>query len=114
LFTVADKGCEPFALKGKVEACQRSLQLLAEAVDFICTTKFSEFRELGRPREKEKYAINPKPLRVLYALANSDLQVQQVADKLSLSLVTVNRHLDVVRKTLGVKTTYAAIKKAIV
>ena len=60
-----------------------------------------------------KPLINTKPLRVLMTLANNDCSISQVADRLHISVVTVNKHLESVRKNFGVKTNYAAIKRAL-
>lgn len=56
--------------------------------------------------------ITPQPLKVLAALANNDMTITQLADKLCLSPVTAHRHITAARKALGARTNVGAIKKA--
>lgn len=111
LLTVTLRGASPMDLKRIVAECSADLQLLCEAIDFVTNQRFAaDF--LGDDTRK-KHVINPKPLRVLNALANNDLTINQVAEKLCISVVTANQHLKTVRKSLGTQTNYAAIKLAL-
>lgn len=112
MFSVTEKSLSPIDFKLKMESCETTLQILAKAIDAIITEKFPELLIVHDERE-ETIAINPGPLRVLDTLANSDLKVSQVANKLCISIVTANKHLEAVRKVLGVKTNFAAIRKAV-
>ena len=112
VFTVALRGCGPFELKRKVDACASSLQLLCEAIDYVAIDKFSDvFLKLALGRRTIE--INPKPLSVLETLANNDLNIAQVADQLCISVVTANKHLETARKAFGTRTNYAAIRRAV-
>ena len=113
MLTVTQRGAAPRAFKTKVEECYTQLQLLCDAIDFVQTQKFADVF-LGREIEENKVVnINPKPLRVLYTLANNDFTIGQVADELCISVVTANKHLESVRRAFGARTNYSAIKQAV-
>lgn len=111
LFSVSQRGLCPAEFKLKMRGYETTLLLLAEAIDLVVARKFPEL--LAKRDSAEKININRGPLRVLDALANNDLKVGQIADKLCISIVTANKHLETARRALGVKTNYAAIRKAI-
>ncbi|MBL4827690.1 MAG: hypothetical protein JKY66_08270 [Spongiibacteraceae bacterium] len=111
MLTIAHQSMGPIELKRSVTECSPDLSLLCEAIDFVTTHKFSEF--FCQDKHKKSTQINPKPLRVLNTLANNDLTINQVADKLCISVVTANQHLKTVRRSLGTHTNYAAIKQAV-
>lgn len=114
MFSITSKGFSPLEFRRKVKGCESTFQLLAEAVDLIATRKFPELMGGMRDvKQKINVVINPKPLRVLETLANNDLNIGQVADKLFISVVTANKHLETARKAFDVNTNYAAIRKAI-
>lgn len=113
LFSVTIRGYSPTEIKRAVDKSKVALLLLCEAIDFVVTQKFSEDLIGERVAAPEGIAINPRPLRVLQALANNDFNIMQVAEHLNISAVTANKHLETARKALGVRTNYAAIKKAI-
>ena len=46
-------------------------------------------------------------------LANNDFNISQVAEHLSISTVTANKHLETARRAFGAKTNYYAIKQAV-
>lgn len=112
MLSVTEKGLSPIDFKLKMESCETTLQILAEAIDAIVTEKFPELL-IKRDEQKGAISINPAPLRVLDALANSDLKLGQVAKKLCISIVTANKHLESARRVLGVQTNFAAVRKAI-
>jgi DNA-binding CsgD family transcriptional regulator len=113
VLSVTCRGLSSVELKSSVDGCESVLCLLAEAIDFVAEKFFPEIDRHTVSGKPSKAAINPKPLRVLDTLANSDLTINDVANQLSISVVTANQHLKTVRKALGVKTNYAAIKRAI-
>lgn len=113
LFSVTIRGYGPTEIKRAVEESKVALLLLCEAIDFVVTQKFSDDLIGERVATPEDIAINPRPLRVLQALANNDFNIMQVADHLNISAVTANKHLETARKALAVRTNYAAIKKGI-
>jgi DNA-binding CsgD family transcriptional regulator len=109
LFSVAIRGARPIELGKIATETKHSLVLLAEAIEYAVNDQFPELI----PHRETDTAINAKPLRVLNTLANSDLTIEQVANKLCISVVTANQHLKTVRRKLGVKTNYAAIRRAL-
>ena len=113
LLSVTRRGLTPVQLKCKVEECYSDLQLLCDAIDFVSIRKFPGELLGGEKQKARIITINPRPLLVLDMLANNDLNITQVAEKLGINVVTANRHLQVVRKAFGVKTNYAAIRQAI-
>ena len=56
--------------------------------------------------------ITPQPLRVLAALANSDLPITELAEKLFISPITAHQHITAARKAMGTRTNVGAIKRA--
>ena len=113
LFSVTIRGYGPTEIKRAVEESKVALLLLCEAIDFVVTHKFSDDLIGERVATSEGITINPRPLRVLQALANNDFNIMQVAEHLNISAVTANKHLETARKVLAVRTNYAAIKKAV-
>lgn len=111
ILSIADQGCDQAEFKSKVESCKSLLLLLCESIDWATVHNFPD---LFLAAENDSVVINPKPLLVLSTLANNDLNISQVADRLNISVVTANKHLETVRRSLAVRTNYAAIKKAVV
>lgn len=111
MLSVTQRGLSPYEFKTMTEQHKASLHLLARAIDWTVSHKYAS--ELIRSEAPSTFRITPKPLRVLEALANNDLNVIQIAEKLFISPVTANKHLENVRRSLGVKTNHGAIKKAI-
>lgn len=119
---VTDGGNATLMLVMKRDASTAALRMLSDmqipqlqVMASIIAASLSE-RFHGVPFRRKatmKPVINTKPLKVLTALANSDHTILQVANGLHISIVTANKHLESVRKNLGVKTNYAAIKKAL-
>ena len=113
MFLVTQRDGNPFDFRQRVMQCLRSLELLSEAIDILVGQRFSDVIGLKKPLPKTIYKINPAPLRVLQTLANNDLNIQCIAHKLCISVVTANKHLETARKSLGVRTNYAAIKRGL-
>lgn len=113
MFLVTQRDGNPFDFRQCVMQSLRSLELLSEAIDILVGQRFSDVIGLKKPLPKTIYKINPAPLRVLQTLANNDLNIQCIAHKLCISVVTANKHLETARKSLGVRTNYAAIKRGL-
>jgi DNA-binding CsgD family transcriptional regulator len=109
LLSVVSRGVSPVDFRNLIKESKQSLQLLTDAVVFMLSNRFSKLL----PTRAEDLTINPKPLRVLNALANNDLTIEQVAQKLCISVVTANQHLKTVRTKLGVRSNYASIRRCI-
>ena len=114
MFQLIQRDADSTAFREQIAEFMRPLELLSEAIDMIVIQRFAVIVGLKKPPSEVVYKINPAPLRVLQHLANSDLNLQCLADKLSISVVTANKHMETVRKNLAVRTNYAAIKKALI
>ena len=114
MFQQIQRDGDSTAFRDKIAEFMRPLELLSEAIDMIVIQRFAVTVGLKKPPLEAVYKINPAPLRVLQHLTNNDLNLQCLADKLSISVVTANKHMETVRKNLGVRTNYAAIKKALI
>lgn len=112
MFSVTLRGCSPLEFRCRIQGCESTLILLSEAIDMVATRKFSHIFQGAKA--KPAISVTPKPLLVLETLANNDLTVAQIADRLNISPVTVSKHLEIARRALGVRTNHAAIKKAFV
>lgn len=112
MLSLTARGCTPYEFRLKVKGCESTLKLLCEAIGFVTTRKFPDIF-LPEIKQEVSIAINPRPLRVLDTLANNDLNISQVADKLCISVVTANKHLETARKAFSARTNYSAIKQAI-
>lgn len=109
MLSITKRGLSSVEFRQHVIGCELTLSLLCEAIGHTIATRFPE----SIYKKRTRIPINPKPLRVLDTMANSDLTIEQIADKLSISAVTANQHLKTVRTTLGTKTNHAAIKRAV-
>jgi DNA-binding CsgD family transcriptional regulator len=109
LLSVVSRGVSPVEFSSMIKETKQSLNLLADAIAFVIGNRFSKLL----PVRSEESVINPKPLRVLNTLANNDLTIEQVAQKLCISVVTANQHLKTVRNKLGVRSNYASIRRCI-
>jgi Autoinducer binding domain len=83
---------------------------LCKAVDSVSTTKF---RSSFIDKKDAPLLLNPKPLAMLQALANTDSSITQIAKNLCISAITAHQHVATARKTLGVSTNIGAIVKAV-
>lgn len=113
VLSVTCRGLSPTGLKRKVQRCISDLQLLCEAIDFVSTNKFADDLLGLEGQERRTIKINSRPLEVLNMLANSDLNITEVAARMGINTVTANRHLQAARKAFGVKTNHAAIRQGI-
>ena len=96
--------------QNQVEKSKMTLHMLAEAIDYIGTRKYSEFF-LGE-NESRDIVIHPKPLILINTLVKGDLTLAQTADKLGISVPTADKHIAAVKEALGTNTTAGAIYKA--
>lgn len=115
LFSVAIKGDHPLSFRKKVQDAEESLILLFEKIDYISNLKFKRYlglKEYAREEERKEIHLTKGTLRVLQHMAVTDYRMKELADKLNLSVTTVNKHLETARRVMGVQNTYAAIIKA--
>lgn len=111
MFAVSRQGMDPVNFQRYAMPYEMTLKILSQAIDCLSIKKFSSHFLI---REKDEVIkITPQPLRVLAALANCDMTITQLSDKLSISPVTIHQHIATARKTLGTRTNIGAIKKAI-
>lgn len=113
MLSVTNRGCSTVRLKELVKGSESTLQVLCEAIDFVATQKFAGFLLGVSAENTANIAINPRPLKVLDTLANNDFNITQVAEYLSISTVTANKHLETARRAFGAKSNYYAIKQAV-
>lgn len=114
MFQLIQRDGDSTAFRDKIEQFMRPLELLSEAIDMLVIQRFAVTVGLKKPPSEVTYKLNPAPLRVLQHLANNDLNIRCLAEKLCISVVTANKHMETVRKNLGVRTNYAAIKKGLI
>lgn len=111
MFACSRKGLDPASLQICAAPYEVNLKLLCQVIDYVVIQKFrAEFLD---PEKDEVVTITPQPLRVLSALANYDLNITQLSEKLGISAVTVHHHITNARKSLGTRTNIGAIRKAI-
>jgi len=114
MFQLIQRDGDSSRFRERITQFMQPLELLSEAIDMIVIQRFAVTVGLKKPPSEVAYKLNPAPLRVLQHLANNDLNLQCLAEKLCISVVTANKHMETVRKSLGVRTNYAAIKKALI
>lgn len=95
----------------KVEVCNGGLELLCCAIDYICSTRFSKAIEGSSKSVRVK--LTPRLLELLKHLTVNDCNLRQAADKMNISVKTVNAHIAAVKKAFGVSTSTAAVFCAI-
>jgi Autoinducer binding domain len=83
---------------------------LCKAVDSVSTSKF---RSSFIDKKDAPLLLNPKPLAMLQALANTDSSITHIAESLCISAITAHQHVATARKALGVSTNIGAIVKAV-
>ena len=110
---VTHQNMKSIDLQRTTATCESTLRLLSEAIDTIARQKFADYFIDKNACKRHNITITPKPLRVLNTLANNDYSISEIAEKLCISVVTVNQHLKTVRNCFEAKTNYAAIKQAI-
>jgi DNA-binding CsgD family transcriptional regulator len=108
---VMKRGLNSEAMRHFAEKHVPQLQVMASIIASSLSKRFQ--RVPFRCKTTTKPLINPRPLKMLATLANNDYVIFQAAESLHISVVTANKHLETVRKLLGVRTNYAAIKKAV-
>ncbi len=111
LFAVLSEDVSRLDFQRRTNQCRPILFLLGEAIDYIGSTKFSEF--FLSNEESRDLVITPRPLMLLSTLAKYDLTLQQAADKLQISIDTANKHMAAAKQALGANTQAAAVYRAI-
>ncbi len=109
LFTVSIRGLSPDHFHQKVSGKEELLSALGDAVTNLAIQKFPGLFF----KSENAISISPRRLEILNVLANYDVNIDQAADLLSISRNTASKHLHAARKSLGVRNTNHAIKKAI-
>ena len=109
MLSLVAKGVSPLDCKRLVNAAKQRLDALMDAIAFVLRADFTDML----PVRYQGLPMTPKPLLVLNTLANNDMTIEQVAEKLGISVVTANQHLKTMRTKLGVKSNYACIRYCI-
>ena len=111
LLAVSQQHLSPLEFQRKAAPQRIALQVLCKTIDYVATTKFPDlFQQADESRIIE---IGPHALLVLTTLADNDLTLPQVAERLGTSEANVVRHLEAAKRAFGVKTNHAAIKQAV-
>jgi predicted DNA-binding protein (UPF0251 family) len=111
LFSITSKDMNPVDFQNRIKQCAPLLQLLGKAIDYIGLCKFPDF--FLRDNENRKILIHPRPLMLLNTLAKENLSLNQAAEKMCISIDTVNKHVAAAKKALGAKTIANAVYRAV-
>lgn len=111
LFTITGKNIDPSDFKHKINRHRSAIKLLGEAVDYIGIRKFPDF--FLDDNKHSEIVIHPRPLMLLNTLAKNNLSLTQAADKMCISIDTVNKHVAAAKKALGARTIATAVYRAI-
>lgn len=108
--TIRDVEAETF--RQIINANRQIIHLVVDNIAFVALTKFPHyfFRECAL---QKAIGITPKQLRLLTILATDNVGLQGAADKMCISLDTVNKHIAAAKMALGAKTQSTAIYRAI-
>lgn len=91
------------------------LRTLAELIGEIGPRKFPDAFLGGSERDDSQRGtetsarVSAKALRLLAAVAEEDLTLNEAADKMCISIHTANQHMALARRALGAATTPGAI-----
>ena len=108
---VSQRGVKSIEFQVNIARHKPQLRLLCETIDVVGNSRFSDCWSAGC--EAEEINISKRQLFVLSTMANNDMTMEQIAEKLCLSRITVNQHMAAARRALKVRTSQGAIKKAI-
>lgn len=109
MFALSSRYMAGAELRACLTGKEIALQVLAGVIEAVGREKFPRIF----PTKETRPALSGQPLNVLSAYANSDMNISQLADKLSISAVTVHHHITAARKALGARTNIGAIKKGL-
>jgi len=96
--------------KAHMRGKEAMVQVLAEVIH---QTSRRYIKAYAQKQKMEIPVITPKPLQLLASLANQDLSLVQLAEKLCISYITAHQQINAARKAFGTRTSIGAIKKAI-
>ncbi len=109
LLSLSQQNMDAATFQATVNRSGPQIRSLGECIFKVCQSKFPHL--FSQP-PKKVISIAPKPLQVLATLANEDLTITDLADKLCISPITAHQHIAAARKALGKNTNIGAIKKA--
>lgn len=112
MLSVAQRGVSSTQLHVNAVQYRPDLWALCQHVDHLVTVRFPE-QVIKYAHSDEGVSLSKAEHLVLNAMANNDMTIAQLADKLHRSPITLSQQIASARRALGVKTTGAAIKKAI-
>lgn len=118
VFLVLAKGMPVEEFKEKAEACDATLSLLGQVVDYVGQTHFPEF--FAGSRATRAIAMTPMSIKVLrtvdqyYQMFNQPLirSIKNTARELYIGNKTVVRHLEAVKREVNAKTFTEAVERA--
>lgn len=112
MLSVAQRGISSTQLHVNAVRYRPDLLALCQRIDHLVTVRFPD-QVVEYAHSDEDLSLSKAERLVLDAMANNDMTIAQLADKLHRSPITVSQQIASARRALGVKTTGAAIKKAI-
>ncbi len=116
VFSVMAKNVSQEAFRRLTLEAKPVLYLLAEAIDYIGSTKFPELFT-AKPSRREMFGKS-KPLQLLTTLASKNLTLKEASKVHFISLDTANKHVALAKSLLGVRTlptaVYTAIKQGLI
>ncbi len=100
----------PSEFQDRVKLCEGRLELLCHAIDRVFSINFENLINKCRMTPEK---LTSRPRELLTYLAFHDCTLYQAAERMNISVKTVNVHIAAARKLLKVKTTTNAISRAI-
>ena len=115
LFAVSQRHAKADEFRTEANSLAVPLQSLGQTINSVVHDKFPNYFVNAEEYRKKNSGVHitPKQLLVLDTLANHDLSINEVADKLFISPITSHQHITSARKALSAKTNICAIRKAI-
>jgi DNA-binding CsgD family transcriptional regulator len=113
VLSVTQRGLTNAELNRKVTASHSTLQILCMAIDRVTVHRFQTLPVYTSLEKKLRQGEVPAPLHVLETLANSDMTIEQIADRFSVNRSDIQNQLKSIRREFGVRTNFAAIKQAV-
>lgn len=110
LFSILAKGVSAKDFVELSKPLNAVLHLLGDTTIRIYESRFHNHNPLPK--------VNPKSMRLLTAMAKSDLSLSQAADKLCISVDTANKHMAMAKQMFGarsqVNAVYMAVKQGLI
>lgn len=110
LFIITDKYMHPDRFQTLVCHREQQLHTLCKTIDTVSTQQFKKTFVENRNTPAK---ISARQLEIFKMIANDDISIVKAADRLNISPITAHQHISAARRTLGVSTNIAAIRKLV-